>query len=331
MKLKTLFALALLACAISGCRTADPLSLWNDGAPSKRALAEYVAAVTDDASPDFIPPDRRIAVFDLDGTLFCETDPSYFARALFVSRVLDTPGFAATEEQKAIALAMRARKVGPSIDLNRERAIADAYKGLTLDEFDAMVRRFMDEPQPGYAGMKRGEMYYAPMVQLVEYLVDSGFAVYVVSGSDRFVVRALVRGALPVPPCRVIGSDSTVAARRQGGADGLDYRFQQDDVPIIEGHLAFKDLQMNKVVALIREIGVKPVLAFGNSFTDASMANYVIGGNEYRAQAYMLLCDDTVRENGNVKKADEMRKACGENGWIPVSMRSDWKAIYRRP
>ena len=60
------------------------------------------------------------------------------------------------------------------------------------------------------------------------------------------------------------------------------------------------------------------------------MANYILGGNEYRAQAYMLLCDDTVRENGSLKKADAMRKACEENGWIPVSMRDDWKTIYSK-
>ena len=86
---------------------------------------------------------------------------------------------------------------------------------------------------------------------------------------------------------------------------------------------------MNKVTAIIREIGVKPVLAFGNSSTDASMANYVVGGNEYRALAFMLLCDDTVRERGDEKKAKRMRRSCAENGWIPVSMRDDWKTIYR--
>ncbi len=89
-----------------------------------------------------------------------------------------------------------------------------------------------------------------------------------------------------------------------------------------------KNLQMNKVSALIREIGVKPVLSFGNSHTDDSMANYVIGRNEYRAAAFMVLCDDVKRENGNPDKAAEMRRACEKSGWIPISMRDDWKTIY---
>ena len=71
MKTSRLVALLALACVACGCRTGDALSLWSDGAASKRAIEEYVAAVTDESSPDFIPQERRIAVFDLDGTLFC--------------------------------------------------------------------------------------------------------------------------------------------------------------------------------------------------------------------------------------------------------------------
>ena len=56
----------------------DPLSLWTDGSASKEALLEYVDAVTREDSTDFIPERERVAVFDVDGTLFCETDPIYF-------------------------------------------------------------------------------------------------------------------------------------------------------------------------------------------------------------------------------------------------------------
>ena len=56
----------------------EALSMWNEGHGARDALIEYVEAVTDESNPDFIPVDRRIAVFDFDGTLFCETDPNYF-------------------------------------------------------------------------------------------------------------------------------------------------------------------------------------------------------------------------------------------------------------
>ena len=326
-----LFAFAAAVCAAGGCRTTtDALSLWSDGAPSKRDIVEYVAAVTDEKSPDFIPPERRIAVFDLDGTLFCETNPTYFDWQLFERRVLEDPTCQASEKLKAAARTSREKGVFPPLGNDRERMTAEAYKDVQLDELTAIIRKFAEEPDPRHPGMKRGELFYLPMVQLVEYLASKGFAVYVVSGSERFIVRALVCGRLPVPPWRVIGSDYTIVSRTQNGKDGLFYVFGKNDVPILDGTQIVKNLQMNKVSALIREIGVKPVLSFGNSHTDASMANYVIGGNEYRAAAFMVMCDDMKRENGNAKKAGDMKRECAENGWIPISMRDDWKTIYAK-
>ena len=329
-KMERLFRLftAVAVCAVCGCCTNDALSLWNDGSASKVALVEYVDAVTDESSPDFIPPDRRIAVFDLDGTLFCETDPTYFDWQLFEKRVLDDPTCRASEKLKAAARNSREKGVYPPLGNERERMTAEAYKGVSIEELKAMIRKFMEEPEPGYPGMKRGEMFYLPMVQLVEYLTEKGFAVYVVSGSERFIVRALVCDRLPVPPWRVIGSDYTIVSKTQNGKDGLFYVFGQNDVPILDGTQIVKNLQMNKVSVLIREIGVKPVLSFGNSHTDASMANYVVGGNEYRSAAFMVLCDDMKRKNGNPKKANDLKQACEKSGWIPISMRDDWKTIY---
>lgn len=315
-------------CAVCGCCTNDALSLWNDGAASKAAVVDYVNAVTDESSPDFIPSERRIAVFDLDGTLFCETNPTYFDWQLFERRVLDDPSYQAPEKLKAAARTSREKGVFPPLGIDRERMTAEAYRGVSIEELKAMVRKFMEEQEPNYTGMKRGGMFYLPMVQLVEYLVEKGFAVYVVSGSERFVVRALVCDRLPVPPWRVIGSDYTIVSKTQNGEDGISYVFGKDDVPILGGVQIVKNLQMNKVSALIREIGVKPVLSFGNSHTDASMANYVIGGNKYRAAAFMVLCDDMKRENGNTKKAAAMKQSCEKSGWVPISMRDDWKTIY---
>ena len=85
---------------------------------------------------------------------------------------------------------------------------------------------------------------------------------------------------------------------------------------------------MNKVALIEQEIGQQPVLAFGNTFSDASMVNYTINGNKYKALGFMLMCDDLEREYGNVKKAEKMREDCDTYGWICVSMRNDWKTIY---
>ena len=60
------------------------LSLWSEDARAKNELEAFIKTVTDENSPDFIPVEDRVAVFDLDGTLFCETDPIYFDHMLFV-------------------------------------------------------------------------------------------------------------------------------------------------------------------------------------------------------------------------------------------------------
>ena len=319
--------------ALAGCRGVPrpaPLSLWNDGSPARAALVEYVEAVTREGSADFIPEESRIAVFDLDGTLMLETAPTYFDWLMFERRVLDDPSFHAPPELVEAARKSRYDGEIPALTPNRERIVAQAYKGMTLAEFDDFVRAFMDERQPGFAGMKRGEAFYRPMVEVVRYLAGNGFAVYVSSGSNRMIVRLLVERNLGLPPTRAMGSDAEVVAARQGGEDGswLYHTFEKGDDLVLGGRNVMKNLQMNKVVLISREIGAKPVLAFGNSFTDASMVNYTIHGNRYRALGFMLCCDDLEREYGNAEKAEKMRLACAKNGWIPISMRDDWKTIY---
>ena len=87
-------------------------------------------------------------------------------------------------------------------------------------------------------------------------------------------------------------------------------------------------LGMNKVTAIAQEIGVQPVLSFGNSTGDASMAEYVTSNNKYKSLALMLCCDDTERENGNVEKAEKMVSLCEDFDWVPISMKNDWTTIY---
>ena len=85
---------------------------------------------------------------------------------------------------------------------------------------------------------------------------------------------------------------------------------------------------MNKVSVIMQEIGQQPVLSFGNSTGDSSMAEYVTSGNKYPSLAFMLCCDDLVRENGSESKAQKMVDLCAEFGWVPVSMKNDWTTIY---
>ena len=332
IKKQFLFTLIILAGLLgTGCAhlKKDNLALWDDTAPAKTALTNYVQTVTDPNSPDFIPVKNRVAVFDLDGTLILETDPTYFDWALFEHRVLEDTTYKPTKEQLNAAKNSREKGIFPPLNANREKMVAEAYKGLSVEEFYEFVRHFMQEDQPGFEGMKRGDIFYKPMLEVVEYLIQNKFTVYICSGTDRLTVRPLIEKNMPyIPNRQILGSDSTLIARGQGDKDGLVYMFQKGDELVLGGKNLVKNLQMNKVSLIEQEIGVQPVLAFGNTFSDASMLNYTINHNKYKALGFMLMCDDLEREYGNLQKAEKMRQGCEEYGWICVSMRDDWKTIY---
>ncbi len=314
---------------------ADLLSSWTESAPARNELIDYMAAITDESSADYIPAEDRIAVFDLDGTLFCETDPNYFDYTLLKYRALEDPAYKdkASDFEREVANKIREQnETGKSfsgLEVDHGRAVASAFAGMTVGEFNDYIQAFKQQPMPSYDGMLRGEGWYEPMLQVVDFLKANGFTVYVVSGTDRLIVRGIAYNSpLGLPNRQIIGSDETIVSSNQNGKDGLSYVYSEGDRLVLGGDFLIKNLKMNKVSVIAQEIGQQPVLSFGNSSGDASMANYVIQDNPYRAAAFMLCCDDTVRENGNTEKAESMRASCAKNGWTPISMRDDWTTIY---
>ena len=341
MKKTKLFILvlsAILICTLaascastsSAAKASGPeaLSLWTDEAPFKKAITEYVETTTKKGSADFIPVEHRIAVFDLDGTLFCETHPTYFDLQMFMYRVLDDPTFNPTQMQYKYAKEIRDTGKLPPLSKAYEKMNASAYAGMTLKEFDDFVRAFMETDQPGYANLKRKDAFYKPMVQLINYLTANDFTVFVSSGTDRFILRPLTEGTLHLPMHQIIGSDSLVVAAGQGDKDGMDYLLPQGEELKLAGDNIIKNLQLNNTTTIVKVIGVQPVRAFGNSMTDASMMNYALSNPDYKSLAAMVLCDDLDREYGKLDRAKSDAESCNKYGWIPVSMKNDWKTIY---
>jgi hypothetical protein len=166
------------------------------------------------------------------------------------------------------------------------------------------------------------------MLQIIDYLQANEFKVFVVSGTDRLILRGIAKDKLDLPYSQIIGSDESIVATSQVDTDGLEYQFTKNDKLILGGDFITKNLKMNKVGVIAQEIGVQPVLSFGNSTGDSSMAEYVTSGNKYRSLAFMLCCDDVERENGSPAKAEKMLALCEEFGWVSVSMKNDWLTIY---
>ena len=309
---------------------------WSKDSRVIRKLKSYVRDVTSKRSANFIPVEDRIAVFDLDGTLVCETAPCYFEWMMYLERALYDESYTPSEADREYAKIVEAEiqaghfsqdKFPSDMSLRQARSQEAVFSGMTAAEYADFVHKFMEKPVSGLSDLKYGEGFYLPMVEVVKYLQANDFTVYIVSGTDRALLRILVCDVLDIKPNCIIGTDAEVKAAHQGERDGLGYVYQNNDY-LVRGQLIMKTLKMNKVELIDREIGKQPVLAFGNSGGDSSMLNYTICGNKYRSASFMVLCDDLDRELGSLLKADKCRKMAEKNGWIPVSMKNDFRTIY---
>ena len=142
------------------------------------------------------------------------------------------------------------------------------------------------------------------------------------------IVRELTAETLSewIPPYHIIGSTFSLEADGQGDTDGRKYTYKPEDDVRLEGNLVSKNQKMNKVTTIIDEIGVCPLLVFGNSSGDISMAQYAV---QHGGRAYMLLCDDVERDYGNPAEAAEFEEACRALGFLTISMRDEFEAIYK--
>ncbi|MCR4924242.1 MAG: haloacid dehalogenase-like hydrolase [Lachnospiraceae bacterium] len=318
--------------AIDKSETTADLEDWTEGSEVVTSIKDYVARVTDPESESYIPPEDRIVVFDLDGTLIGELYPSYFEYMMFIHRALYDDSYKAPEDMKKFAKDLEEGIANKSMPDNPERNHAkyagEAYKGMTIDELKEYTHEFMKTEATGFNNLTRGDAFYKPMVSLVNYLDANDFICYIVSGSDRTIVRALIEDKLPIPEERVIGMSYSMVASGQGDTDGLDYLYKADDEVILGGDLIIKTIKMNKVSEIAQEIGKVPVLAFGNSSGDESMQQYTLNNDKYESKAFMVLCDDLSREYGNLDKAAKLQDFCDETGIETISMCNDFATIY---
>ena len=311
--------------------TVVPLSeYWAADSSVAQSLREYVTRVTDpEDAANFIPVKDRIAVFDMDGTLTCETYYTYYDTMMFIEYCLNDHPEKVSDELKQVAVSI---KPGYLADEALARNFARAYAGMTMEEFYNYATLFGQKKTDSFNNMRYIDNCYLPMVELVKYLYENDFTVYVISGTERTTTRAIVANSplgQYVTPNHVIGTDFEVKQKgHEEQSSNMDFKYEDGDELVLTGGFIQKNLNANKSIYVEREIGQRPVLAFGNSGSDTSMMNYTIDSrNRYPAQAYMVVADDNVREWGKqdweVKSQEYIAK-----GYIPISMKNDFAQIY---
>ena len=332
-KLVLLMVTTASLASMNACKAQQKVyfSLWNE-CVALTTLKEYVEDVTNINSPNYIPVEDRIATFDMDGTFIGELYPTYFEYNLLEYRGLDDPSYI-NKDPSVVEAAQNIRdfvrdgkKLPDHFDMVHAHAAAKAYAGMTIAEFDSYVKRYAQNTPNGFTGMTYSTSFYKPMIEVFDYLKDYDFTYYVVSGSDRYLCRALV-ASLGIAPNRVIGMDVKINSTNETG-DGVDYTMEIGEDLVRTDELIIKNLKNNKVKQISQEIGKVPVLSFGNSDGDCAMHNYCLTNKDYKTQTFMLVADDDQRDHADLNKAAQREAAWRKAGYTVISMKNDFKTIY---
>ena len=310
--------LIFLLPAASG-RAATPLPSWND-TPRRQAIISFVAAVTDPRSPDYVAPEKRVAVFDNDGTMWSEK-PLYFQMFFVFSRIRElAPRHPEWRQQQPFkAVLENDRKALRQCGLEGlKQLLAASRAGASDAEFAASVRRWAARARHPRWHRPFTQLAFQPMLELLSYLKNNGFTCFIVSGGGVDFMRVLLPEIYRLPPWRIIGSYPEAVYR-----DGKVIRLPK---------IAFFDNGPQKPVAIAQKIGIRPLLACGNSDGDLEMLQYTAAGQGKRLAIY-IHHTDAVREYAYDRKSRIGHLCRGldcaaKNNWLVVDMKQDWRVVY---
>jgi hypothetical protein len=320
LSMTVLLGLALLPAV---AHAQDPLPSWSDG-KAKQAIVAFVAKVTQEGTPDFVPPAERIATFDNDGTLWAE-QPMYFQFLFALDRVKAlAPQHPEWQDKEPFASLLKGDVQGALA--GGERAMLDivmaTHAGMTTEEFETIVQEWIATATHPVTKRLYTEMVYQPMRELLAYLRANGFKTFIVSGGGIEFMRPWVEKVYGVPPEQVIGSSIKTTFEWRDGTPVL--------MRLPEVH--FIDDKTGKPVGINAYIGRRPIAAFGNSDGDLAMLQWTTTG---RGARLVLLVHHTDAERewaydrtSAIGRLDKALDAAQARGWTVVSMQDDWKRIF---
>ncbi len=302
----------------------DPLPSWNDG-PNKKSITDFVTRVTTQGTPDFVPPELRIATFDNDGTLWTE-QPFYFQLAFAFDRVKalapDHPEWKTKQPFKGL-LAHDMKAVAATGEKGLLEVIMATHSGMTVEEFSKIVLDWIATARHPRFKRPYTDLVYQPMLELMAYLRANGFTTYIVSGGGIDFMRPWTEKVYGIPPGQVVGSAGVTKFQINANGDASLIK-----LPKVE----FVDDGPGKPVGINRFIGRHPIFAFGNSDGDLQMLQWTASGNGPHFMG-IVHHTDAEREyaydrNSHIGKLDKAWDVAVKRGWTVVSMKSDWKVIY---
>jgi phosphoglycolate phosphatase-like HAD superfamily hydrolase len=228
----------------------DPLPSWNEGA-AKTAINDFVHATTDQVSPQFVPPEARIATFDQDGTLWVE-HPMYTQVVYCLDRVSavvkEKPALANVEPFKTVLSGNREAMAKLSMD-DLLKILAATSTGMGVDEFDTEVKKWLDTSRDARWKRPYTELTYLPIIELLKYLRANGYETYIVTGGGQDFVRVYSEEVYGIPPEQVVGT-----------AGATSYGYDKNGRPFLtkDSKLLLNDDFAGKTEGIYLMIGRRP-------------------------------------------------------------------------
>jgi phosphoglycolate phosphatase-like HAD superfamily hydrolase len=299
------------------------LASWNDTA-TRHAIEEFVDAAIRD-----LPPEERVAVFDNDGTLWCEK-PMPIELGFILQRLAamaeQDPSLRERQPWKAahandygwLGDVVTKHYNGDDSDVGVLIAgIVQAFAGMTVEAYGTAAAEYLHNARHPTLGRALVDCGYAPVIELLRYLEAHGFTNYIASGGDRDFMRPITQAVYGIPPEHVIGSSN--ALRYEEGEHGGAVVYEAEPDVFDDGPI--------KPVRIWSRVGRRPILAMGNSNGDVPMLQYA-GGLSRPALRLLLLHDDAEREFDYVAGAERSLEYARAHDWTVVSIKDDWATVF---
>lgn len=302
---------------------AEPLASWKDGA-TRTAVMDFVEAVSDPESADFVPRAERIAVFDNDGTLWSEK-PAYFQLFFALDRIR---ALAPLHPEWKETQPFKAALEGDTETLAKggHRAIAElimaSHAGNTTEEFAEIVEDWLQTARHPRLDRPYTDLVFQPMLELLDYLRANGFSTWIVSGGGIEFMRPWAEEVYGIPPEQIVGSSIKTQFEIRDG----------EPVLVRLPEINFIDDKAGKPVGINQHIGRRPIAAFGNSDGDLQMLQWTTAGPGRRLGVIIHHTDEerewAYDRDSHVGRLDEALKQAERNGWVVVDMENDWSRVH---
>jgi phosphoserine phosphatase len=282
-------SVALISCKTNTVKKTNSSVLvsWADG-EIKSKIIDFVQRDTID-----IPVKDRIAVFDMDGTIACES-PLWFEMYCAVAKLNDAlaQDSSLIQNKSYMYAKMLSENPADTAVLNNwvtneanyiDSMVWKAFEGCDHEDYVDYCTKYLTTTKNKDKDLVLGNMFYKPMLELITYLQDNQYQVYIVSGSLQGVIWSVVPLKTTLKKRDMLIGSSQILKP--------DYSNNKTRFIIQNGIYAPKNVNAGKSDNIYARLGIQPVFAFGNTTDDFDMLQYAIT-NKHKGIGLLLNHND---------------------------------------